>query len=654
MPAVDNHIDLFSPQPQQVGDPPVGGRLSFWAHEWRTVCQDSQAFRTVSEGIKLHFKDQPPPLTRVPIEFSTSTSQRDRLRTVVQELLIKAAIEVVDNPSSPGFYSRLFTVPKASGGCRPVIDLSALNRYIECPHFQMETADSIRHSIRPGEWVTSIDISDAYFHIPVAPAARKYFRFVVDGVPYQFRALPFGLNTAPREFTKLLQSVLSQFRDRAIKVHAYLDDWAVRASSQAECERHTNQVLYTLRRLGWRINEQKSELRPKQQFIFLGMEFNTVSGRVAPAPKHQARIRGIFKALLRKPVWSARQLHSLVGYLQFLASLTKRGRLHLRPIQRWLRARWVQARGSWSDLIQVDSDLIELLRWWTLPERFVGIPLVPPEPTMSLCTDASTVGWGAHLDRHEASGTWGSDESQTHINNLELKAILLALQQFAPLLQDQSIRLYCDNATAVAYLKKEGGTHSDSLSEIAEDILYLSDSLGLNLLPIHLPGARNVRADALSRRGTALPGEWSMQPQALAQVFQRWGQPVLDLFATAQNKMTPVFVSPFPDQTAWKVDALSFPWRNLGLVYAFPPAPILPLVLRHIHNSEDTLVILIAPHIPLRPWYPDLLTLTRDGPIPLPLHQWPLRQRVPGVKGWVLHLQPETLQLAAWLLSATN
>ena len=632
----------------------MGGRLAFWTQEWQDICRDQSATRTVTEGIKLRFKDQPPPLTRTPLAFHTSPSQLDNLRQAVRDLLSKQAIEVVLHPASPGFYSRLFTVPKASGGHRPVIDLSALNRYIECPHFQMETADSIRHAIRPGEWVTSIDISDAYFHIPVSPAARKYFRFVVDGVPYQFRALPFGLNTAPREFTKLLQAVLRGFRDEGIKVHAYLDDWAVRASSQQECHTHTQRVLFTLRRLGWKINHKKSELTPSQHFVFLGMVFDTSVGTVAPAPKHQARIRRIYGALSRRPVWSARQVHALIGYLQFLAGLTMRGRLHLRPIQRWFRARWVQSRGNWTDRITIDSELLELLQWWTLPERFTGIPLVPPEPTMSLCTDASTVGWGAHLDLQEVSGTWSQDETQTHINELELRAILLAVQHFTPLLRGQSVRLYSDNATAVAYLRKEGGTHSESLSELAEEILVHCDHLGLHLRPVHLPGVRNVRADALSRRGTALPGEWTLQPQVLQPIFLRWGQPVLDLFATAQNRQTPIFVSPYPDPAAWRVDALSFPWRDLGLAYAFPPAPILPLVLQQIHRSEGSLFILIAPNQPLRPWYPDLLSLVQDGPIPLPLHHWPLRQMVPGIRGWVVHNKPESLNLAAWLLSAPS
>ena len=229
--------------------------------------------------------------------------------------------------------------------------------------------------------------------------------------------------------------------------------------------------------------------------------------------------------------------------------------------------------------------------------------------------------------------------------------MLLAINQFAQAISGQCVRLYCDNATAVAYLRKEGGTRSDSLTKIAQEILLRCDDLSVSLLPVHLPGARNVRADALSRHGTTLPGEWVMDPTLLGQIFSQWGLPLLDMFATRPNKQLPVFVSPIPDDTAWRMDALSFSWSHLGLVYAYPPGPIIPLVLAKIAKAEGTQVILIVPNQPLRPWYPDLLPMVRKGPWDLNLHTHPLRQKVIGVQGYVYHLKPEVLNLAAWLLS---
>ena len=75
---------------------------------------------------------------------------------------------MVKDTSSPGFYSCLFLVDKRDGGSRSVIDLSILNTYLEPMKFKTETTSSIVAALRQGEWTMSIDLKDAYFHIPVA------------------------------------------------------------------------------------------------------------------------------------------------------------------------------------------------------------------------------------------------------------------------------------------------------------------------------------------------------------------------------------------------------------------------------------------------------------------------------------------------------
>jgi len=51
----------------------------------------------------------------------------------------------------------------------------------------------------------------------------------------------------------------------------------------------------------------------------------------------------------------------------------------------------------------------------------------------------------------KACGLWFSTESQLHINELELKAIYLALQAFSERLNNKHVKILCDNSTAVTY-----------------------------------------------------------------------------------------------------------------------------------------------------------------------------------------------------------
>ena len=57
---------------------------------------------------------------------------------------------------------------------RPVIVLSVLNQHLMVPHLKMETNRSIRGSIPLGMWTTSLDLTDAYFHIPMGAPPDRY------------------------------------------------------------------------------------------------------------------------------------------------------------------------------------------------------------------------------------------------------------------------------------------------------------------------------------------------------------------------------------------------------------------------------------------------------------------------------------------------
>ena len=88
-----------------------------------------------------------------------------------------------------------------------MIDLSALNKFIVNEHFQMEYLSCIKTVLLPGDFMTNIDLKDAYLSIPVHESSQKVLRFVWQGKCYQFKALPFGLCSAPRIFTKLLRPI---------------------------------------------------------------------------------------------------------------------------------------------------------------------------------------------------------------------------------------------------------------------------------------------------------------------------------------------------------------------------------------------------------------------------------------------------------------
>ena len=158
---------------------PVGGKLVHFKETWtQNFPQHHEIVRKVSQGILIAFDDIPPSLLRYPLELPSNNKAAD-LQNAVQKLRLSQAIEEVMDPTSPGYYSRLFLVPKPDGSFRPIIDLKKLNQFNVVPSFKMETLFSIIAALQPQEWITKIDLKDAYHHILVHVNIRKYFRFVV-------------------------------------------------------------------------------------------------------------------------------------------------------------------------------------------------------------------------------------------------------------------------------------------------------------------------------------------------------------------------------------------------------------------------------------------------------------------------------------------
>ena len=243
-----------------------------------------------------------------------------------------------------------------------------------------------------------IDFKDAYFHVPIQEQSRKFLRFHVQGQTFQFKALPFGLSTAPMEFTVIAKEVKLMATQKGIRLHQYLDDWLVRATSHRACLLHTQDLVQMCRDLGWLVNIEKSELEPKQIFNFVGYQFDLQSGRVRPTPDRWQSLQEKILELISRPACSVRELMSLIGLLTATEKQVHLGRLHMRPIQWHLKRNW-RIPESLHKRIPVPRSLHPHLQWWLQADNVLtGQPLHLLQHALQIFTDASKEGWGAHLN----------------------------------------------------------------------------------------------------------------------------------------------------------------------------------------------------------------------------------------------------------------
>ncbi|MCP4366244.1 MAG: hypothetical protein GY800_13240, partial [Planctomycetes bacterium] len=433
----------------------------------------------------------------------------------IQDLLDQNMIVEIDPTTAPkGFYSRFFLVPKKGldelgrPRWRAVLDLSAFNKYIVIPKFRMETPEAIRAMLDLGDFATSIDVEDAYHHVKIHRRYRKYLRFMFQGRTFEFAVMVAGIAVAPWAFSRLLAAMRQYCHNRGIAIHQYLDDWLIRHLHPDILQEHTDFLVELSEHLGWVIHRTKSDLVPRQVFQFLGYIFDTVNMVVSPPANRWDKLQPLLDLFLSTDSQKAHTWQKLLGCLSALEKLVPLGMIRLRPLQYHFHSQWTASVDSPSVLVPVTDRVKTILHWWNTKSNLtVGVPMRLDTPSKVVFTDASKLGWGAHCDELSAQGEWDLQEAQLTINELELKAVHLALKQFLPALAGKSVLISTDNQSAVAYINKKGGTRSYPLCRLAEHLWYWAMQNNIQLKARHIPGVTNILADALSRSTQVLPLE---------------------------------------------------------------------------------------------------------------------------------------------------
>ena len=69
--------------------------------------------------------------------------------------------------------------------------LRPLKQFVDKKSFKMDTLESVKEILRPGNRAVTLDIKDAYFHVPIHMKSRKLLRFLWRKKAFQFVVLPF-------------------------------------------------------------------------------------------------------------------------------------------------------------------------------------------------------------------------------------------------------------------------------------------------------------------------------------------------------------------------------------------------------------------------------------------------------------------------------
>ena len=282
----------------------------------------------------------------------------------------------------------------------------------------MITIRQVLECVHQGDWFTSIDLKDAYFHVSIIPKHRKFLRFSFQGIQYQYNCLPFGYSLVPRTFSKCVETALEPLPRTGMRVLFYLDDLLLLARSREEAALQTDTLVCHLSSLGFMINWKKSSALPAQFVTYLGVELDSVSMRARLSQQREDALTALLRRVTPPKVVTALSVMMSAGHV-----VVPLGLLHMRRLQRWFIHLHVDPVRQRRRIIAVppseDADLV----YWKNPRTLsVGVPLGRVASHISVFTDASLSGWVGTCLSQVVGGQWpalrvtaaGSTHSDAH------------------------------------------------------------------------------------------------------------------------------------------------------------------------------------------------------------------------------------------------
>ena len=159
----------------------------------------------------------------------------------VHELLNKNVIEICSNLDC--ILSPVFVVPKKEG----------TNHQSESPkllpqHSALQDGKYLyrQRYFERGRLYGQDRSQRHLFQCEDPSSPQEVLKFQWRGITYQYKALPFGLATAPRVFSKIMQGAISHVREKGVRLVQYLDDILVIASSPNQLKEHMKLVAQHL------------------------------------------------------------------------------------------------------------------------------------------------------------------------------------------------------------------------------------------------------------------------------------------------------------------------------------------------------------------------------------------------------------------------
>lgn len=401
---------------------------------------------------------------------------------IFQEIGRMISLGVIEESTSP-WSSPVVLVRKANGKSRLCLDSRKINAITKKDAYPLPIIDGLLGRLQETKYISSLDLKDAFWQIPLSDGAKEITAFTVPGRPlYQFCVMPFGLCNAPQTMCRLMdRAIPHQLRDR---VFVYLDDLLIISANIQEHLQILNTVAELLSKAGLTLNIEKSRFVLKEA-KYLGFLIGERGLRTDPS-----KVDAISNFPTPTSVKQTRRLLGMAGwYRRFICNYAE----VTAPITSLLKK---GVKFKWSEEADVAFTKLKFL--------LSNAPVLHnpdfSQPFFIRC-DASTQGVGSvlfqkDLEENEKpiafmSQKLNAAQRNYTVTELECLAAIISIKKFRPYIEGYRFTLITDHASLQWLM-----TQKELSGRLARWSLKLQ---GFDFNIIHQKGRENIVPDVLSR-----------------------------------------------------------------------------------------------------------------------------------------------------------
>lgn len=404
-------------------------------------------------------------------------------REMEREIQRMKDLDVIEESTSD-WCNPLLPVKKSSGEWRLCLDCRRINEVTKKEAYPFPDMQVILGRIEKARYFSIIDLSKAYWQIPLALESRDFTSFRAGKSLYRFKVMPFGLTGAPVTQTKLMNRVLGY--DLEPQVFVYLDDIVVTSKTIEEHFRLLRIIAERLRAANLSISVDKSRFCQKK-ISYLGYVLSEEGLSIDSTKLHP---------ILNYPSpTTLKEVRRLMGMLGFYKQFIPNYSTILAPITDLLKKN--KGKLAWSE--HAEQALCNVKGILTTPPVLANPDF---DQQFIIESDASAVAAGAVLIQSQYgvrrpiaffSRKFSATQKKYSATERECLAVILAIERFRHFVEGTQFRVITD-AQSLKWLNKisvEGNS-----ARLARWALKLQQH---DMILEYRKGKLNVVADALSR-----------------------------------------------------------------------------------------------------------------------------------------------------------